>query len=180
MKTNQCITAFLAALLVGVLLMECGCGTKWQARRCRALNCGQVIKDSTRITDSTYYVPISYDIGADSGWVASYFECNDSLQVILRYSETVNGKYLRMVKDLESGKYTVYSYYPKHTDTIPGPVRVRTVYKEIIQNQPPTNILTKFQQFKCTAFWPLLIGDILFLLVLIYLVYRWIKKRFTI
>jgi hypothetical protein len=168
----------LVFLFLAVVLLA-GCGVNYQARRCRALNCGQVIKDSTRIKDSTYLVPIPYDVNADTAWLYAWLSCDSLNEVVMKNYSITNGKYIRLQQDVESGKFSVYSYLPARHDTVYGASTVHTEYKEIIQNVPPTNILTKSQRFMVTAFWPCAIGSALLILLIAYLIYRRVKKGLT-
>ena len=172
MKTTKLVTAFLAALLIGLMLMECGCSNAWKVGKCTQWGVCKTIKDSVNIRDSVYYYPMSYDVASDSGFVQAFFECSDSLQVVARYYEIVNGKYIQMTKELKDGKYTVWAYRPPVHDTIMVKGKDRTVYRDKVQNIE-TNKLTKWQNFLIICGW---IGIGLLVLILLYVVYRIYKK----
>ena len=170
--------ALTCVLIVMILLALSGCSMKWKQGKCRQWGVCQAVKDSTHIVikDSTYLVPVPYEIDPDSAWLIAYFECDSLNRVTLRNSEQTNGKYLRLLKDIQDGKYTVTAYYPARTDTVYVPVTDHSEVSDHVRIEPEyINVLTKWQQFRLNAFWPLAIVVLLVVLYLIYRIYRKIK-----
>jgi len=168
----------IMVILFSVALVV-GCSMKWKQGKCKQWGVCQTEKDSIHIKDSTYLIPIPYNINADTAYVIAWMECDSVNRVVLRNYNLTNGKYIRLVQEIEEGKYTVWSYLPARTDTVFAPGKETVVYRYKLKNSPPVNILTKFQQFKNTAFWPLGVIVVLLLLYIIYRLYKWIKKKIT-
>lgn len=152
-----------------------GCSYQWKLGKCTQWGVCKAVKDSTHIIDSTYLVPVYYDQPGDSAFISAYFECDSARNVILRNSETINGKYIRMMKEIEAGKYTVYSYLPARTDTLYKEGKTHIEYRDKIQVIPETR-LTKWQKFRLDAFFPLCGCALLLLLLIAYSIYKKIKK----
>lgn len=170
---KKSITVIIICLIVLTALTFCGCSQKYWIGKCYQKGICKTVKDSTHIIikDSTYLVPIPYTTNPDTAWVTAWLECDSSREVIMKQSETVNGKYIRLVKDIEGGKYTVYAYLPARVDTVlvKQTDHSQSEYKIIVQHTE-TNILKPWQK------WFIGIGIGLSVLVLIYIGYRIYKK----
>ena len=164
--------SLLASLVLIVLLATTSCGSAYRAKRCRALNCCETVKDSTfiHIKDSTYLIPYSYTVDGDSAYVVAWMECNQENQVIIRESEVVNGKYLRLQKDIENGKYRVVAYLPSRVDTVKIPVTEHSINStsDKVRVQK-VNELTRWQSIRLSLFWPLVC---IIILMVVYLLRR--------
>ena len=172
-QTYTEVTA-IAAIFVSILiafLLSCGCGTKYQAKRCQKLQC---CKDSTyiKIKDSTYLVAVPFTVNSDTAWMQLQFECDSLNQVYIKNSDYYRGLYVQLKKDFDAGKLTIYSYLPAIHDTVYKAVTQKdstmATTKTIIKNE-----LNKYQRTIFTFGW-VFIG--LLILLIIYGVYKLVKK----
>lgn len=116
------MVAIVIIILFALLLSSCG--AKYQARQCRKWDCCPKVKDSTNTwsKDSTYLAPVVVHIEEDSAFLMAWLECNQENQVVLRENEIINGKYIRLGKEIKDGKYKVWAYMPAIHDTVPAAV----------------------------------------------------------
>lgn len=168
----------IIAILISLALSLSSCGSAYKARRCAALNCCPIVKDSTRIQikDSTAIHWVDYETPGDSGYITAYLECNQENQVIMRESEIVNGKYLSLSKQIKDGKFTVYVYSEPIHDSIPCE---ETYHSESNFNQQvpaPIEVPRKFTRIEKAL---MISGGTFWLLILVIIVikiYRLTKK----
>ena len=174
---RQLITAIIIATLVLYAVLIAGCSTAYKAAKCHKWGVCKTIKDSTHVVikDSTYYIPHVYTVDGDSAYVFAWMECDSSRQVVIRESEIVNGRYIQLRKEIESGKYKVYVRLPARVDTVRVSVTDHSsTTSEIKVQQVKVNELTSWQQFRLGAF-PWFVA----LLALIIMYVGWkIYKRF--
>lgn len=169
-KLNEYAATLLLILLI--VLLCCGCSQQWKIGKCTQWGVCKTVKDSTHIIDSTYLVPIPYTVDGDTASIVAWLECDSARQVILSRYEQTNGKYIRLMKDIQGGKYTVISYLPSRTDTVQLPGKIRIEYRNKVQQ-------TEVKRF-ANWFWPLLISDIVGWAIIIILIILWIKRKFSV
>lgn len=156
---GQLITAAVIAALVVTIIMTSGCGQAYKVAKCAKWGVCKTVKDSTYIVikDSTYLVPVSYDVSADSAYMVAYMECDENNKVIMREREITNGKYITLLQDVRSGKYTIIARTKERVDTLYVPttshseVNASTTVREV-----RVNVLTKWQRFRLDS-WPWLV-----------------------
>jgi len=124
-------------LLLLVVLALTGCSKQWKIGKCTQWGVCKAVKDSTHIVikDSTYFVPIPYHINSDTAWLEMLIECDNDNHAVIREKETINGKYIKLLQDVKSGKFTVTAYISERIDTVYAEGKTVTVteYKEVIQ-----------------------------------------------
>jgi hypothetical protein len=175
-KIQEYSAVALLVFAIFVLFMFCGCGAKYKAAKCTKWGVCKTVKDSTyiRIKDSTYYIAQPYTIDGDSAYVFAWMECDSARNVVLKQSEIVNGKYIRLQKEIADGVYKVYVRLPGRIDTVYVPA---TSHSEVSNNttvqQVKVNELTKWQIVRLYAF-PWLIG--LLVLIAAYFVRKIYRK----
>jgi hypothetical protein len=174
---GQLITAIIIATLALYAVLIAGCSPAYKAAKCQKWGVCKTVKDSTHVVikDSTYYIPHVYTVDGDSAYVFAWMECDSSRQVVIRESEIVNGRYIQLRKEVESGKYKVYVRLPARVDTVRVSVTDHSsTTSEIKVQQVKVNELTSWQRFRLSAF-PWFVA----LLVLIIMYVGWkIYKRF--
>lgn len=159
-KIQEYSAVALLVFVIFVLFMFCGCGQAYKVAKCDKWGVCKTVKDSThiRIKDSTYYIAQPYTVDGDSAYVFAWMECDSARNVVLKQSEIVNGKYIRLQKEIADGVYKVYVRLPGRIDTIYIPATSHSEINTSTQvQQVKVNELTKWQQFRIYAF-PWLIG----------------------
>ena len=161
----------LIFVLIAAVMLT-GCSKDWKIGKCTQWGVCKSTKDSIRITDSTYLVPVPHYVPGDTSSIVAYLECNEELKVVMKSYEKTNGKYIKLVQDIDGGKYTVISYIQGRTDTLYTPGSVRYEYRDKVQ-QIEVNKLTWWQHTMIIAGY---VGCALLLIVVIYIIYRVVKK----
>jgi hypothetical protein len=182
MKTQKIITAFLVATLAMILLTFFGCGVKWRAKQCRKFDCCEKVKDSTVkiVRDTCWLEKITVIQRKDSATGKLLLECDSLGNVYILQSEYWQGKYVQLKTKLNNNQLDVTAEKPETKDSA---YAIHTNHSETTTSDKvvrvKVNELTRWQQFRLDAFWPMLAGNVLFLIVLVVLVWRWIKRRFV-
>jgi hypothetical protein len=178
-KIQEYSAVALLVFIIFVLFMFCGCGQAYKVAKCNKWGVCKTVKDSTYIVikDSTYYIAQPYTIDGDSAYVFAWMECDSARNVVLKQSEIVNGKYIRLQKEIADGVYKVYVRLPGRIDTVYVPA---TSHSEVSNNttvqQVKVNELTKWQQFRLGAFPWLLAAIIAVILFFTYKVYKRLRS----
>ena len=164
----------LSILILAALLLA-GCSMKWKQGTCKKWGVCSTVSDSIHIIDSTFLVPVPYTINGDTAWLTAYLECDSANNVVQRSYQLTNGKYLRLMQDIKNGVFSVTSYLPAIHDTAYVQGRIQIYWRKVVEHQL-TNLLTGWQTFQVGAFWPMAAGNLLFIVLIVWLVIRWIKR----
>ena len=173
-KLNEYAATLLLILLL--IMALCGCSQKWKVGKCTQWGVCKTVKDSTviHVKDSTYYVPIPISVNGDTAWMKLLFECDSVGTLWLRSSETWQGRYIDLQKQIDAGHVTVIATQAPRIDTVFSTVTVHdSIAAQTIVQNIETNKLTWWQRFMVISGY---VGWGLTVILIAYFIYRIIKK----
>jgi hypothetical protein len=158
---------FALIIIAGLMILLSGCSSAYKAKRCRALNCCESVKDSTvyieKIKDTVIWIDES------ETWLDLLFQCDSANMVQLSKVARLETENANLKLQWNDGRLTVYVH---KTDTVRGNTVEKIVTRNVVQQVSVPYPLTAWQKFRLQSWLWLAVVIVLYLVWRIYRLFR--------